>query len=533
MAINIPIITEFSDAGLKSAQGAFNQFKTKIGEAEGAMGKLRAGSNVAFDAIKANAGMLATAGVAAIGAFAAKSIMAFNDLALSAGKFADATGLSVEESSRWTEVAGDLGIEAEVVQKSIDKMNKSIADSTPEWKALGAELAYTSTGAIDVNKTFLNTVDALNKIEDPTKRAELAAATLGKGWQNMAELIGQGSAQLEDSLASVSDAKVINEEELRRARDFRAALDNLADQGEDLAITLGGTLVPILADVLGAFNSIITTAAKAAGAVQNFMGAIGGRELEDLVDTVKAQEELNGHLKDSWDAYYSSRRAAEALNKVMGDQIETTRRLEEGWAELLGQLDEREAWRNLQDRLTEADQKIAEVFGQNTPEAMREAEGAIDDQIAAIARYVDFMKEEIPDFIETQILAALDQGQIDEARRFLEIKFGQPIYQDIIPNPLLPGGPRLARMMLEEDERERKRRPRPVGQRKPGEDSYITGIARDLESGFLALGGRREGNTVIMNVQGSIVSSKDIVEQIRKGLVDSQRNGAQLIYQNT
>jgi hypothetical protein len=41
MAINIPIITEFADAGLKSARGAFDNFKTKVAEAEAAWANSR------------------------------------------------------------------------------------------------------------------------------------------------------------------------------------------------------------------------------------------------------------------------------------------------------------------------------------------------------------------------------------------------------------------------------------------------------------------------------------------------------------
>jgi hypothetical protein len=317
MAINIPIVTEFVDSGLKSAQGAFDNFRTKIGEADGAMGKFKAGSGAALDAVKANIGTLAVAGGAALATFAAKSVMAFNDLALSAGKFADATGLSAEESSRWTEVAGDLGVEADTVQKAIDRMNKSIATGSDEFKELGAEIAYTSAGAVDVNKTFLNTIDALNRIQDPTKRAELAAKTLGKGWQDMSELIAQGSASLTDSLAAVSDAKVIDEEEVRRAREFRAALDELADQGQDLGLALGEALIPILTDLLGVLGSVINAVKSVAGVFGEVFDFLSGDGLETMVDQIKAQEELNSTLADQYNAYYSSRRAAVALTNAL------------------------------------------------------------------------------------------------------------------------------------------------------------------------------------------------------------------------
>ena len=51
MAINIPILSEFSDAGVKAAKAAFGNFKTAVGDAQGGMAKFKAGSTVAMDAV--------------------------------------------------------------------------------------------------------------------------------------------------------------------------------------------------------------------------------------------------------------------------------------------------------------------------------------------------------------------------------------------------------------------------------------------------------------------------------------------------
>ena len=216
MAINLPIVTQFSDKGLKSAKAAFANFKTDVSAATGAMGKFKAGGNAALSAVKANAGNLALAGGAAIAGFAVKAIGQFQDLALSSGKFADATGLTVEEASRFIEVGGDLGIEAETIQTAIGKMNKTLGASPELFKELGVEVVRTDSGLVDVNATFLNVIDRLNKIKDPALRAQTAAKLLGKGWQSMAQLINLGSDEIERSLNAVSGAQVISDEEHNR-----------------------------------------------------------------------------------------------------------------------------------------------------------------------------------------------------------------------------------------------------------------------------------------------------------------------------
>ena len=99
MAINIPIITSLEDTGIKSAKAAFNDFKTAVGKAEGGMGKFKAGSKVALDAVNANAANFAVAGGIAFAKFATDGIKAFQDLALGAEKFATSTGLSIQDAS--------------------------------------------------------------------------------------------------------------------------------------------------------------------------------------------------------------------------------------------------------------------------------------------------------------------------------------------------------------------------------------------------------------------------------------------------
>ena len=181
MAINLPIVTEFSDKGIKAARAAFANFKTDVGAAQGAMGKFKAGSNSALSAVKANAGNFAMAAGAALVGFGVKAISAFQDLALASGRFADATGLSVEEASRFIEVGGDLKIEADAMQTAIGKMNKTLGTSPELFAELGVDVVKTDDGLTDVNATFLKVIGRLKGIKDPTERARVGALLLGKG----------------------------------------------------------------------------------------------------------------------------------------------------------------------------------------------------------------------------------------------------------------------------------------------------------------------------------------------------------------
>src|SRR4249919_774139 len=73
--------------------------KASLGDGGAAIGKALA-VGVASGAVVAGA---------AITAFAVKGVSDFQNVALASGKFADATGLSVEEASKWLEVADHIG----------------------------------------------------------------------------------------------------------------------------------------------------------------------------------------------------------------------------------------------------------------------------------------------------------------------------------------------------------------------------------------------------------------------------------------
>jgi hypothetical protein len=267
MAINIPITSEFSDKGIRAAKAAFGNFKTAVADAEGGMNKFKAGSNVALDAVKANAASFAIAGGAALVSFAAQGVKAFQELALGAEKFSTATGLAIEDASRYMEVASDIGIPIDAVSTAIGRLNKTIGADPDKVRDLGVDLVYLNDGSLDVNATFLKTIERIKGIKDPAEKAKVAAQLLGKGWQSMSTLIEMGADDLAESLGNVSGAKVIDPKELKRAKDFRDTMDDFGDTAQDLSIALGQFLIPILTDII----KLVDTMTSGIGDTWNYL----------------------------------------------------------------------------------------------------------------------------------------------------------------------------------------------------------------------------------------------------------------------
>lgn len=248
MANKITTVIDFvTDRATSGVRG----FRQQVAEADGAVNKFKAGASSAMTTVQQNAGSLALAGGAALVAFGTKAVAAFQDTAIAAGKFSDATGLAVEDASRLAEVAGDVGVSAGSIEGAIVRMNSAAAKG--DLADLGVEIQRTADGATDVNATFLETIRVLNGIKDPTERALAAQKIFGRGYKEVAEIIFDSADNVAQKLGEVSEAKVIDEDELRKAREFRESMDDLNDALQDIQLAAGEALVPLvggLADVI-------------------------------------------------------------------------------------------------------------------------------------------------------------------------------------------------------------------------------------------------------------------------------------------
>lgn len=449
MAVTIPLVTEFQNHGIKAAERAFVDFRKQVGQAEGTMGKFKAGSKAIFDGISANAATFAIAGATAFATFAAKGVSAFQDLALSADKFASATGLAVEEASRFMEVAGDIGIEAGTVETAIGKMNQNLGKSPDLFEELGVQVAYANDGTVDANETFLNVVDRLNKIKDPAEKARVATQLLGKGWRDMSTLINMGADELRKSLSQVSGAKTISQEEVEKAKKFRETMDQLGDAVEDLGLMLGQVLVPILtkaaeiltsegakdffggiSDGLGAvwrfgndpighisdgLSDLASEAAKIPGDIweRNF-GEEPQSQIENTTSlfdllaksTKKYQEQIRNRQ-----AYADFQQAAEETQSKLEKLGEKTKALRielqnvaDKWDLLTGKLDQRVALDNAQQALADLEQAAANVFGTGSQEDLRN----YNEQAAQFAGLLSNIAEGMGDISSRNILLTFE-----------------------------------------------------------------------------------------------------------------------------
>lgn len=407
MAIRIPIISDFQDNGIKQAKIAFGNFKTAVGDAQGGLGKFKAGSKSVMDSVSANAGAFALAGAAAFAKFAFDGVKAFQELALGAEKFATSTGLAIQDASRYIEAAGDIGVPVDAVESAIGRLNKTIGADPDKVRNLGVDLVYLKDGSLDVNKTFLNTIQHIKDIKDPAEKAKVATQLLGKGWQSMSTLIDMGAKDLKKSLDGVSKAKVIDPKELAKAKELRDIMDVLKGKVEDLSLSIGGSLVPVLGDlgevidvgmgVRDVFKEIpgatwmsenltpLALTKTALGGVKDAAGFVFGL-FSDKKEVIPVfAEDLRDARQDADDFREAIRQARNPMLELASATDKITIALENAdtaWRVLTGNFEETAEIDKAESALGKMQAAAEEAF----------STGAYDDIVAYNAKAAEFMK---------------------------------------------------------------------------------------------------------------------------------------------
>ena len=414
MAVRIPIITDLQDKGIQEARRQFGKFKADIAAADGTMGKFKAGSKAAFDGVKAQAGNLAMVAGAAIAGFAIKAVGDFQDLAIAAGKFSDATGLTVEDASKFMEAAGDIGVPVDKLESAIGRLNRTIGADPDKVRDLGVDLVYLNDGSLDVNETFLNTIQRIKDIKDPAEKARVAAQLLGKGWQGMAELIELGADDLKASLDSVDESKIIDKSEVDKAKNYRQAMDDLRDSFEKVAINLGERLIPKVAELLELLAKLPELLRGSGGVVEDVFSTEEMAAMGDETAITRLEFE---RLAEMYGGYYASRVQGAKddtfkLEQQMLDLEAATSATDEAFEKLKGELKLEGAVLDAKAMLDQLKEKAVEAFN-GADGALGEYEQSLVDAKLKVLDLAEMIT--LTDSQKNQIRVLVDTGDLERA----------------------------------------------------------------------------------------------------------------------
>jgi len=220
---------------LQKAMGMLGQHLTKVG---GALSK-----NLTAP--------LAGVGVA-IGALALKTGAYASELL----SMKEATGLSMDAIQEYEQVARAAGVSGDAFLKNVSKLSTSLEDiskgSGPAAVAmdrLGISVTNSDGSLRSMDDLLPEIIGKLNGVEDVNQRNGIAADIFGKKLKDVAPILSMTSTELDAVRKSAHDTgKVMGEDALKNADQFRLSIDNLKKDFSMLGMQIGNAFIPILQD---------------------------------------------------------------------------------------------------------------------------------------------------------------------------------------------------------------------------------------------------------------------------------------------
>lgn len=144
------------------------------------------------------------------------------------------TGTSAEDTSRLIQMADDLTISYESLQKSM-------------W--------FASKNGMDVNIDSLAALaDQYVALQSPSEKAEFLARKFGKGGAEMGKMLEKAGDGVREMSDAIEDNLILSEEAVAKAREYEIAVDDLSDSFEGVKIAIGSGLIGPMTTLLNNYR---------------------------------------------------------------------------------------------------------------------------------------------------------------------------------------------------------------------------------------------------------------------------------------
>lgn len=230
-------------------------------------------------------------------------------------EMADRVGLSVDAYAQLQFAAAQADVEQEQFNSSMDQFNKRLGESRTGGgellgllKKVAPEMAGQIKGAKGTEDALAIMGRAMVKLEDPGKRAALAAAAFGRGGLQMGQFLGQGAKAVDAARAEYLKLAGSQEEFARGAGELDNALRRTEVAAEAAKNAMVTALFPalsemavVLADLIGENRGAFVAWAKELGGALRGWVKEGGPSaliagLKDLSAAVIGAAQLLGKV---------------------------------------------------------------------------------------------------------------------------------------------------------------------------------------------------------------------------------------------
>lgn len=184
-----------------------------------------------------------------------KAVTASDDL----NTLAKQTGFSTAELQKMQYASDLIDVSLEDMTGAISKLRKNMTGHADTWKQLGVSVTNADGSMRNANEVFYDTLAALSKIDNETKRDQLAMDLFGKSADSLAGIIDDGGEALKSYGQEAENlGLILSQDTLDALNETNDTLDKtkaqLAGAFGQLGSTVARTLAPLvskLADGIG------------------------------------------------------------------------------------------------------------------------------------------------------------------------------------------------------------------------------------------------------------------------------------------
>ena len=557
MAIVLPIISEFNDAGVARAMNEFKKLETTGEKAQFAIKK------AALPATVALAGLAVAAGDA-FKAFAEDQAAA-DKLALSLKNSTDATDAQVAAVEKFiSQTSKAAAVADDELRPALDNLVRGTKDVAAAQDLLGLALDISAGSGKDLDSVTQALSKAYNGNFTALKKLDPALAALIKDGASADEVF----AALGDTFGGQAAAQ---------ANTAQGRMKNLSIQMGELKESIGAAVAPLVERLLPAFTAISSWVQNNTGLIIGLGAAIGGFALAIYAANAalaawnvitKITAALNAVLGASFTALWVATgvgiiiaivAAVVLLNEKFGFMDNVIEAVKTGFEKFWTAVNTIFGW--VYDKIKVVTDFLGAAFGL----AFDLVKGYINiwwtiysttftwvyDKIKVVTDFVmsaftiafelvtgivntfwdtisgifNDVKDLIGDVATTiaDTIKGIVQGLVNGFVGAINALIG--VMNSAISSfnriPLVPNLPKIPKI--------------PVPQLAEGGIVTQPTMAIIGEAGpeaVIPLDRMMGGQTITINVAGSVTSERDLVESIRKGLVNAQRNGSGLVYSN-
>lgn len=191
-------------------------------------------------------GGAAVAGSAALGGLIGKTLEATGEI----NKFADVTGMSRKGFQQWDSVMKTFGYSAEqasgdlaaLAERAMDAASGA-GENAEMFKELGVSVMDSNGHLKSQEQLFNETIAGLQGMEDVTRRNAIATAMLSTTGEELAPILNMSNEELQKMK---NNAKVISDDDLDKAEQFRLKWEESKQTFSNLVVQLGIAVMPML-----------------------------------------------------------------------------------------------------------------------------------------------------------------------------------------------------------------------------------------------------------------------------------------------